>query len=264
MASPLDLTTLASVKAWLNISNTNSDTILDSLIIAASRLITTTLARPSLLPRQFIERTDGRANSRLYLRHWPVLSIESLSIDDQPVTQNYELQSSDGIPPGRPQAIDLLGRVFPRGRQNIAITYQAGYAVENEGAAIPTAAPYQCTAIAPYGPWACDLGIIDPTTGASFVNVGGTPAAGQYNVSSGLYTFAAADAERQIAISYGFVPQDLVQVCTELVAERYLYRLRIGEVAKSLGGQETVSFSQKDMPDALAAMLAPYRAVMVP
>jgi hypothetical protein len=264
MASPLDLTTLASVKAWLNISNTNSDMILGALIGAASRLIHANLARPSLLPRQFVERSDGRANSRLYLRHWPVLAVESLSINDQPVTQGYELQSSDGIPPGRPQAIDLFGRAFPRGRQNIAITYQAGYAVESEAAVIPSAAPYQCTTIAPYGAWGSDLGIDDAATAAPFTGVGGTPASGQYSVAGGVYTFAPVDAGRYIAISYGFVPQDVAQVCMELVGERYFYRLRIGEVSKSLGGQETISFSQKDMPDSLAAMLAPYRAVMVP
>jgi hypothetical protein len=263
MASPLDLTTLASVKAWLNISNTNSDVILGSLITAASRLIAADLARPSLLPRQFVERYDGRGISRLYLRNWPVLGIESLVIDRRAITQGYKLQPSDDVPPGRPQAIDVFEHIFPRGRQNIAITYQAGYAVENEAATIPSVSPYQCTVGAPCGAWGSDLGAVDATTGASFTSVGGTPASGQYNVAGGVYTFAPADAGRQIAISYGFVPQDLAQVCMELVGERYFYRLRIGEVSKSLGGQETVSFSQKDMPDALAAMLAPYRAVMV-
>jgi hypothetical protein len=167
------------------------------------------------------------------------------------------------IPPGRPQAIDLFEHVFPRGRQNVAITYQAGYAVENEAATIPSAAPFQCTVSAPYGAWASDLGAVDATSAMPFTSAAGTPAAGQYSVAGGVYTFAPADAGRQIAISYGFVPQDIAQVCMELVGERYFYRLRIGEVSKSLGGQETISFSQKDMPDALAAMLAPYRAVMV-
>lgn len=264
MASPLDLTTLASVKAWLNISNNNSDAILGSLITAASRWIHAELSRPSLLPRLITERYDGRGYSRLYLRNWPAFAVESLAIDDRVVTQNYELQLPDPAPPGRPQAIDLIHGTFQRGRQNIEVTYQAGYAVQNEAAAVPSSAPYQYAALAPYGAWASDLGVSDAEIGSSFTMVPGPPDAGQYNVTAGLYTFAAADAGKAILISYGFVPQDIAQVCTELVAERYLYRLRIGEVSKSLGGQETVSFSQKDMPDALAAMLAPYRAVMIP
>jgi hypothetical protein len=264
MASPFDLTTLASVKAWLNISNTNSDAVLGPLITAASRWIMAELARPSLLPQIFKERYDGRGNARLYLAHWPVLAIETLVVDKHTVDQGFELQLAEAAPPGRPQAIDLHHHIFPRGRQNIAVTYQAGYAVTNETAVVPSSAPYQCTALAPYGAWASDLGIVDAATGAAFVLAAGTPSAGQYNVATGLYTFAAADAGKAISFSYGFVPQDIAQVCTELVAERYLYRLRIGEVSKSIGGQETVSFSQKDMPDALAAMLAPYRRVMTP
>lgn len=262
MASLLDLTTLASVKAWLNISNANSDIILGTLITAASRLIHANLARPSLLPRQFTDRTDGRANSRLYLRNWPVLAIDNIVIDNRTFTQGYRLQPSDLIPPGRPQAVDLVTHIFPRGRQNIEVTYQAGYAVQNEAATIASTAPYQCAIEAPYGPWASDLGVADAASGEPLTNVTAAPAAGQYSVSAGIYTFAATDSGRAIVISYGFVPQDIAQVCTELVGERYFYRLRIGEVSKSLGGQETVSFSQKDMPDSLAAMLAPYRAVL--
>lgn len=256
MASPFDLTTLASVKAWLVISNSNSDTLLGALITAASRWISATLARPSLLPQQFVERYDGRGNSRLYLRNWPVLRIDSLVIEDCAVIDGYTLQPCDPAPPGRPQAIDLFERAFPRGRQNIAVTYQAGYAVMNEAATIPAVAPYECTVLAPYGAWASDLGVVDAATAA--------PSAGQYSVAEGVYTFGAADAGKKIAISYGFVPQDLAEVCRELVGERYSSRQRIGEVSKALGGQETIRFSQKEMPDALSAMLAPYRAVMVP
>jgi hypothetical protein len=222
------------------------------------------LARPALLPQVFTERYDGRGNARLYLANWPVLAVETLVVDKHAIDQGYELQPADAAPPGRPQAIDLFGHVFPRGRQNIAVTYQAGYAVMNEAAVVPSSALYQCAALAPYGAWASDLGVIDATTGAALALAAGAPSAGQYNVIAGLYTFAAADAGRAVALSYGFVPQDIAQVCTELVAERYLYRLRIGEVSKSIGGQETASFSQKDMPDALAAMLAPYRRVMTP
>jgi hypothetical protein len=43
-----------------------------------------------------------------------------------------------------------------------------------------------------------------------------------------------------------------------MVGERYNYRSRPGIVSKSVGGQETVSFSQKYMPDFITTMLQPY------
>src|SRR5207302_1057673 len=61
---------------------------------------------------------------------------------------------------------------------------------------------------------------------------------------------------------YDTTPPDIAQVCIELVARHYRERTRIGEVSKALGGGETVTFSQKDMPDAVKTALVSYRAVM--
>jgi hypothetical protein len=61
---------------------------------------------------------------------------------------------------------------------------------------------------------------------------------------------------------YPAVPHDIAQACIELVAQRYRERTRIGEVSKSIGGAETVSFSQKDMSADIATLLAQYRAVV--
>jgi hypothetical protein len=60
---------------------------------------------------------------------------------------------------------------------------------------------------------------------------------------------------------YAATPPDIAQACIELVCLRYRERTRIGEVSKSLGGGETVTFSQKDMPDAVKTLLTQYRAV---
>jgi hypothetical protein len=61
---------------------------------------------------------------------------------------------------------------------------------------------------------------------------------------------------------YATTPPDIAQACIELVARHYRERTRIGEVSKALGGGETVTFSQKDIPDAVKTALASYRAVM--
>jgi hypothetical protein len=60
---------------------------------------------------------------------------------------------------------------------------------------------------------------------------------------------------------YVVTPPEIAQACVELVAQRYRERTRIGEVSKSLGGGETVSFSQQDMSADIKTVLAQYRAV---
>ena len=60
---------------------------------------------------------------------------------------------------------------------------------------------------------------------------------------------------------YDTTPPDIAQACIELVCLRYRERSRIGEVSKSLGGGETVTFSQKDMRDNVKTLLSQYRAV---
>jgi Phage gp6-like head-tail connector protein len=60
---------------------------------------------------------------------------------------------------------------------------------------------------------------------------------------------------------YATTPPDIAQACIELVCQRYRERSRIGEVSKSLGGGETVTFSQQDMTDDVKTLLSQYRAV---
>ena len=61
---------------------------------------------------------------------------------------------------------------------------------------------------------------------------------------------------------YLVIPPDLAQACIELVALRYRERSRIGEVARAIGGGETVSYSQKDMSDSIKTLIQQYRVVV--
>ncbi len=65
----------------------------------------------------------------------------------------------------------------------------------------------------------------------------------------------------QYTAGYAVTPPDLAQACVELVALRYRERSRIGEVARVIGGGETVSYSQKDMSDSIKALIQQYRIV---
>jgi hypothetical protein len=60
---------------------------------------------------------------------------------------------------------------------------------------------------------------------------------------------------------YTTTPPEIAQACIELVALRYRERTRIGEVSKSVGGGETVTYAQKDMSLPIATLLQQYRAV---
>lgn len=271
-----DLAALADVKAWLSGSSgigSSDDFLLARLITDVSGAITAYLGRPSVTPRAFTERRDGDGKARIFLRHYPALAVSALVIDNDAVSaaaapaagaahpRGYLLEPWDGLPPGRPQALDLFGVSFRQGRQNITVSYRAGYAVSAEGATVSAGpGPYSVTAAAPFGPWASDCGVTYGG-GAVLTAVTGTPAAGQYNVSGGVYTFAAADAGANVLISYGFLPAAINNACIEWVAERYRYRTRVGQSSQTVSGQMTSAYSLKDMPDFVRASLDPYRSV---
>ncbi|MHB8286127.1 MAG: head-tail connector protein [Caulobacteraceae bacterium] len=67
-----------------------------------------------------------------------------------------------------------------------------------------------------------------------------------------------------IAYSAGYAatPPDVAQAAIELVGERFKTRDRIGQTAKTLGGQETTAFSTAALSPTVTALLAPYRRVI--
>ena len=272
--SPYDLTNLAALKAWLGLPAGSglNDSTLGALITAASRAIHGALSRPGLLPQSYAETIDLDSR-RVYLRHWPVLEVDSVvwrgivippdASPDPAGSAGYALQPGDPAPPGRPQAIDLFGEPCRPGRQSLVVSYRAGYAVQDEAQTIPAAAPLQLPAIAPYGPWASDLGVVYTATGAPLSPVASAPGGGQYSVSGGTYSFSAADAGQAVMLSYGYVPQDVAQAALELAADRFRAADRIGLRSKSVGGQETIAYDNSAVPAPILMMLQPYKRVAI-
>ncbi len=123
---------------------------------------------------------------------------------------------------------------------------------------VPTS-PYQIAVAAPLGSWGADAGVTY-ANGTPLTPVSSNPTMGQYSVSSGVYSFAAADANASVLISYSYIPADIEDACINMVGERYSYKGRIGYVSKSLAGQETVTFSVKNMPDYVKSALQPYKS----
>ncbi|PNG25508.1 phage head-tail connector protein [Methylocella silvestris] len=270
MASTYDLAKLADVKDWLDISGADDDALLSRLITRLSRGILNYLDRQSILPTKFSETFDGGGERSLLLGQWPVnvvlgCAVNSLPIPPAPamtpdsLQPGFVLDEGDIAPPGRRQRLSLRGRRFDCGIQNVSVSYLAGYQIAGEAAMIPPGAPFLVTALSPYGDWASDGGVT--LNGLAMTRVAASPAAGQYSVADGIYTFNVANAGMGATITYGFVPADLAICCMDWVAERYSYRSRIGQQSKSLGGQETMAYLVKDIPDFVAAGLQPYRRV---
>jgi hypothetical protein len=75
--------------------------------------------------------------------------------------------------------------------------------VDTVGSLIPTT-PYQITITPPAsGTFAYDLGVRGPT-GVPYTRVAASPASGQYSISGGVYTFAAADTGLRVYIDYQY------------------------------------------------------------
>jgi len=188
----IDLTTLDAANAWLQITDGSGDALLTGLITAASRLICNYTGRSDFNPTTITDLYYGAGKSWMLLRQWPVLSISSISFLDgcpaptqaatgTPLNNGWLLEPP--LPSGGHQRLSLFGYRFPRGRSNVEVVYQAGYAS---------------------------------------------------------------------------IPEDVAQACIELVGEAYSRKDRIGTNSKSLGGQETVSFSTRDMNDSIKTMLSSY------
>jgi hypothetical protein len=269
MASPSDLISLATVKAFLNVTDpSKDDATLGMMITQVSRAIISNVNRNSFLPRSFNEIRNGDGKQKIMLGNYPVLSITSLTVDgvlilpapaliaNGPVSNGYVLEPADDEPPGAPQNLYLRGTYFNRGIQNVLVTYPAGYQIIAEASVVP-ASPFQLTTLQPYGVWGSDMGVTK--AGVAMTKVITVPITGQYSVSPiGVYTFAAADTGQSVAISYGFIPADLANAAMEWIADRWKYRERIGVASKSLGGQETVSFRISDSPTFVKLVLQQY------
>lgn len=261
----VSLTTLPNLKAWLKIdpANTENDPFLTRLIRAASAFCLSYMQRTAIGLTQYDETYDGYGSEFMLLRQYPATSILSLSFAGSPVTpavgdgvtsayiNGYVLESA--AEKSAQQRLSLYGKRYPKGRALVKVSYKAGFLTSDDNT-IP-GAPYQLTTD---NTWLADEGVIGPGA-VIWAAVASNPGPTQYSVDkTGLYTFNAADEDADITINYSYVPPDIEQAVWEMAGERYNYQDRIGVNSKTLGGQETVSFSTKDMSDYIETLLNPY------
>ena len=120
-----DLTSLANVKQWLNINNTNDDALLTRLVTAASQYIQTWLNR-QIASQSYTDIKDGNGKTKIFFNQYPVTAVTNLVIDTVTIPP-----SPDGIQPGYTfdaRMLYLIGYATCIAQQNVSVTYTAGYA----------------------------------------------------------------------------------------------------------------------------------------
>lgn len=122
------ITTTAKVKSWLNITDTNKDSLIAELIVDIQGVL------ESMTGRQFdaedvVEYYDGEGSDVLYLKRYPVNSIASLYDDiGRDFDANSLIDSDDYYFDTETGRLALLGGLkFTRGRGNVKVTYNGGY-----------------------------------------------------------------------------------------------------------------------------------------
>lgn len=262
------LTTLAAVKDWLDIPHDDSDTALVRLIDSASQFVLNQLNRESFWVRPYTQNFRGNGKTYTLLANWPVVSITSVGIGGLSVPVSVE--GNAGLPGAgfrlsddrrTYQSVELYGGYgFTMGAPS-QIIYTSGFSTTDT----PTLpAPVDGKLLytpTKDGQWSHDRGVSH--NGVKLLLVKEDPAVTEYSVDEwGTYTFNIALEGEEVEISYDFTPFDVSFAVTELIGEWYRRKDRIGQLSKTLGGQETVTFSQKDMSDSIKTALQTYKNVV--
>jgi hypothetical protein len=273
-----DLTTPQRVATWMASAPILPSPILTQLVSSMTNLVYSKLNRGRVFSRTITRTFDGLGTAQLVLPDYPVTSVLSVQQGNNMIPPSvpggnspgygYRLVPWDGNLPGDHAVLELQNGFFWVAPQNIKVTYVAGYLIANEAQVVPTAGLYTITVNQWQGIWCRDNGVVYANTGVALTPVTTLTAAGQYiapvDATPGVYTFDAADAGVELLFSYSFIPADLEEAVIQMVAERYAYRSRVGDVSKSLGGQETMRFQRGDLPPEVMGMLQQYISVLPP
>lgn len=249
------LISLASVKSWLQDAGLQpapgtSDVLLNRLVAMASQFAITYLSRP-VVPATFSEIYNGDDTERLTLRQQPVILVRSLTVGVTVIPPRPSVGSFGFANDSSTLYVDACGwRVFCRGVQNIAVSYDGGYQT-SDAVTVPSGS-VAITTDTLARPWNSDRGVAY-ASGAAFTIVTSAPTlAGTYQLTTDTlgnvtgYAFAAADVGAAIVITYGFTPEDIAAALVELVGERFKTKNRIGQTSVGIQ-QQTTAFSQRDM-----------------
>lgn len=240
-AASQNLTDLPTAKTELAITDT--DTSNDAWLAQAIGQVSASIGRyckRAFAPEQIQDVFDVEQDpypyqtpggfSALELSHWPVLEvasvIQTLAPGATPTTQplvagtDYRLDARTG----RLLRLNpFTGVVTTWEAIPVTVIYAAGYGALVQESHVVPATPYQVT-VGQAAEFSCDLGVTY-ANGTALTPVGANPAVGQYavNITTGVYTFAAADSGQTLAFTYATIaiPADLVEIVLRLVTGRF-------------------------------------------
>lgn len=254
------LATIDQVKSWIGVTVSDHDALLQQLVDGASAFVYSYLSLDTFAKSQYDEMYDGTGGGMIVLRQMPPVDVLAVAINGTPLApasgDGKTSPFQNGFKLFR-QNLTLFGLRFPCQRNSVYVSYTAGYEAQNEAHTVQgTGHTVTVSKI-----WLDDQGVT-LANGTPLTAVASAPAAMQYSVTDGVYTFNVAQDTAGVLISYSFVPADINHAVIELVAERYKYRDRIGHTNKSLGGQETVGFQANNVPQFILALLNKYIRVV--
>lgn len=286
-ATTQDLTDLAAARTELSIaaSNTADDAWLTRAVTQISRAIATRTRRvllPELVEDAFdIEQDAYPAQTpggfaKLVLTRWPVLAVTSVTQTLAPGTTQALTEGTDFRVNQETGELLRLNTWTGTGTRweavPVTVRYVGGFgAAVSETITVPSTSPYTAT-VTQAAAFSCDR-LVSYSSGTALERVTGAPALGQYSVSAGIYTFAAADADAVLTAAYATAapPDDLVEASLRLINARYRSRGR----DPSLVQRDTPSVGMErwwfggapgqngPFPPDIDALVAPYCAMVV-
>jgi hypothetical protein len=162
--------------------------------------------------------------SELQLTRWPIMGIVSVTQLQSNGTTLTLIEGTDfrvNTETGTLLRLNLSGYSALWESLPITVVYMAGYGSKvTEVQAVPPT-PYKVT-VAQSAAFSCEQSV-SYANGTKLARVSANPAAGQYSVAAGVYTFAAADTGQSLTFVYGSksLPDDLIETCLRLVNARY-------------------------------------------
>lgn len=104
---------------------------------------------------------------------------------------------------GKAASANIQARLFNDIFFNSTLSQGELAAAVREPGTVPGSVAYTVT-VANSSTFVEEWEVLNAATGQPFTKVASSPAAGQYSVSSGVFTFASADANAQVLISYSY------------------------------------------------------------
>lgn len=120
--------TKAEVKEYLNLTDANSDALIDNLIARVEAVAQADKCQRTFGSSTFVEYLDGDGSDTLLLQQYPVISIDHIYDDlDRDYDAASELDVDDMAIYDQYGKVVYVNGMFTPGAQNIKIEYHAGY-----------------------------------------------------------------------------------------------------------------------------------------